>query len=201
MTPSNESEEILTIIKELIKSLEIKIDGMVSILQKFGLDVITKLGKNELRLKMLTDKVEDLHKSTIDIKGLLPQMNKVIESQKKLENEIELIRTLIQKANFNYKDNNMKIENVKIDKTILDNKNIIAQKFKELQYDLDHIKDANHIKKILEALKEKIFELTGGHKILYEISQEVNKLKNIEVLDDDIKKYFKEKIGFWINKI
>ncbi|MFX1490032.1 MAG: hypothetical protein ACFFBI_12835, partial [Promethearchaeota archaeon] len=67
------------------------LDKFTSILEKFGLDIITKMGQTNLSIKMLTDKVNKLSEATIDVKALLPQLTNVIENQKILENELDLI--------------------------------------------------------------------------------------------------------------
>ena len=49
-------EELLT----RINSLDDKIGQFSSVLEKFGLDIITKMGQTNLKINMLTDKIEDL---------------------------------------------------------------------------------------------------------------------------------------------
>jgi len=86
-------------IEDLFKSLEefqSKMDSFSSILEKFGLDIITKMGQTNLKITQLTDKVNDLDKATIDIKGLIPQLSNVIENQKVLENDLDLIKSLLR---------------------------------------------------------------------------------------------------------
>ena len=93
----------------------------------------------------------------------------------------------------------------------------LEEKIKELQNallrekaDLENIDDPQTVKSILEKIKEEIFEFTGGHRILYEISQVINRLNSAKSLSDlfdaenpsseSIEKYLEEKIDFWINK-
>lgn len=54
---------------------------------------------------------------------------------------------------------------------------------------------------VLESIKEEIFELKGGSKILYDISQTINKLNESKTLTSELKDTIKDKISFWINKL
>ncbi|MFW9877064.1 MAG: hypothetical protein ACFFG0_28575, partial [Candidatus Thorarchaeota archaeon] len=58
------------------------LDKFTSVLEKFGLDIITKMGQTNLSIKVLTDKINKLSQATIDVKALLPQLTNVIENQK-----------------------------------------------------------------------------------------------------------------------
>ncbi|GAH26805.1 unnamed protein product [marine sediment metagenome] len=63
----------------------------------------------------------------------------------------------------------------------------------------------------MEKIKEDIFEFTGGHRMLYEILQVLNRLDSAKSLSDlfdaekpsseSLEKYLEEKIKFWINKL
>ena len=85
----NDIERILNSIKDLNE----KVLQFSTILEKFGLDFITKLGQTTLSLKVLTDKIEGVNKATIDIKALSPQLNKIIENQDYLDSELDLIKS------------------------------------------------------------------------------------------------------------
>jgi len=80
-----------------------------------------------------------------------------------------------------------------------------------LKGNLEDLNDPLTIKTILEEVKEDIFEFTGGHRILHEISQVINRLKSVNSLDDlmdeqdttskTLKNHLTEKITFWNNKL
>lgn len=178
-----------------------KIEELSQILQKFGLDIITQFGKSAYNLRILTDKIDKLDKTTLDIKALLPKLNNIIDNQNILESEIDLLKSLIQRANISLPKNELEIENIERDKSITKNKQIIKDQFTELIDEINKTDDIQLIKKQLEKVKENIFELTGGHKITYEISQVITKLNNASSLSESLKNYVKEKIGFFINKL
>ena len=193
------------------KEFDEKMGAFSSILEKFGLDIITKMGQTNLKITQLTDKINEVDKATIDIKGLIPQLNNVIENQKTLEKDLDLIKSLIT----NITVSPSKKEGVKgvieRNESATDKKESIITQLSDLKADLKDIDDPQVVKSILEKIKEEIFEFTGGHRILYEISQVINRLNSAKSLSDlfdeekpsseSIEKYLEEKIEFWINKL
>jgi hypothetical protein len=182
-------EEIL----EFIKNADDKIDKFASVLEKFGLDIITKMGQTNVKINMLTDKVENVSKATIDVKALLPQLTNVIENQKILEAELDLIRTLIQKSDISLHARNVESETIKRDTTATDKKQAIIEQFNTLKDQLNTGVDPINLAEILENIKEDIFVFTGGHRILYEIGQYSKSLNGLTIIPDDLKYDLQEK--------
>ncbi len=193
------------------KEFDEKIGAFSSILEKFGLDIITKMGQTNMKITQLTDKVYELDKATIDIKSLLPQLNNVIENQKTLENDLDLIKSLITNITVSPSKKEAVKDVIKRNESATDKKKSIISQLNDLKADLENIDDPQTVKSILEKIKEEIFEFTGGHRILYEISQVLNRLDSAKSLSDlfdvenpsseSIEKYLEEKIEFWINKL
>lgn len=188
-------------IENIISEINEKLDLFSSILQKFGLDLITKLGKNESKLTILTDKIDDLAKATLDIKSFSPILNKLIDRQKNIEGELDLLKSLIQTSLQVEKTGQKEINAIERDESITLKFDMIKQQFKTFEYDLEKIEQVDKVKIILSKIKEDIFELTGGHRILYEISQVIKLLEGSASFDEELKSIIKEKIGFWINKL
>ncbi len=186
---------------KLINNLNEKINELSSIIQKFGLDLITKMGQTNLKIKILTDKIDNLDKTTLDIKALQPKLNNIIDNQNILESDIDLIKSLIQRFSTSLSQNELESENIVRDESITLNKQEISIQFKELIKSIDKNDEIEKIKSNLEKIKEHIFEITGGHKTLYDISQVLNKLNNDESLTEPLKNYLKEKIEFWMVKL
>ena len=194
-----------------INELDEKIGKLSSVLEKFGLDIITKMGQTNLKVNMLTDKIEDLHKATIDIKSLNPQLKSVIDNQNKIQDALDLIKSLIA----NLKALSSKEETIgqaiERNETATDKKESIIKAFNDLKIDLETKDNPVAILESLAEIKEDTFEFTGGHRILYEISQSINRLENAKSLTEEFHKekpnspiistYLKEKITFWINKL
>lgn len=193
---SNSDDSKQEEIVKLIKNLDNKIDELSKILQKFGLDLITQFGKTTHNIRFLSDKIEDLDKATIKIKGLTPQLIKIIDNQNALETELGLIKSLIQRI-MPQKES----ESIERDVSITEIKQLISDQLTEFMFEIDNIEDIQLITTHLETIKHKIFTSIGGHKIPYEISQVINLLNNEKSLTEDLKNNLKEKIGFWINRL
>ena len=178
-----------------------KLEKFASILEKFGLDIITKMGQTNLKINMLTDKIDELSKATIDIKALIPQLNNIIENQKILEAELDLIRFLIQRSEITLSSKQMESEEIVRDTSATDKKQLIIEEFIDLKKNVDEINDPEIVVEKLDNIKEDIFIFKGGHRILYEISQFSKKLNGLQTIPDNLKKSIKEKIRFWINKL
>ncbi|MFX1388445.1 MAG: hypothetical protein ACFE9Z_00100 [Promethearchaeota archaeon] len=188
-------------VSDIMKQVGEKIDKFASILEKFGMDIITKMGQTNLKVNMLVDKIDELSKATLDIKSLSPQLNSVIENQKILEEELDLVRTLIQRADMSFHSREEHIEEIQRDTSATDKKKSIIDQFKSLIDYLEENDDPEPVIENLSNIKEDIFVFTGGHRILYEIGQFASKVNGLEVLPEDIKNNLKEKINFWINKL
>ena len=209
MKDENNTEELS--MQEMYKKLNDKIALFSSILEKFGLDLITKLGQTNLKLTKLTDKVNELHEATIDVKSLSPQIYNIIQGQKTIMEENELIKTLISNVNNAAKKDSPEAQKIERKKDATDIKNSIQTNLLNLQSEITYLEDPKDAIHVLEKIKEQIFEFTGGHRILYEISQIINRLNSLESLSENfntdkpespsLKEYLSEKITFWINEL
>jgi len=207
-----ESNDItLNDLSKSFKEFDEKISAFSSILEKFGLDIITKMGQTNLKITQLNDKIYELNKATIDIKSLIPQLSNVIENQKILENDLDLIKSLIININVSpFKKENVE-EVIERNESATDKKDLIITQLNDLKADLEENDDPQAVVSILDKIKEDIFEFTGGHRILYEISQVLNRLNSAKSLSDlfdaekpsseSLEKYLEDKIKFWINKL
>jgi hypothetical protein len=183
-------------IEKSLKDIDESMGQFASILEKFGMDLITKIGKINTTIKMLIDKVDKLDKATLDVKGLKPKLNNIIENQNSLDSELELLKSLMQKSTTKASLNNISAGKSEQE---LRTKSIIEQ-FNELKSNLD-TQDAFSIRSDLEKIKENIFEESGGNKILYDISQVIKELKNTSTLSNEYRAQIKQKIKNWKDKI
>ncbi len=112
------NEDIVNFVKEVGE----KIEKFASILEKFGLDIITKMGQTNLKVNTLIDKIEELSKATLVIKSLSPQLNNVIENQKIVQEELDLIRSLIQRSDISFHSREEPSEKIERDVSATDKK-------------------------------------------------------------------------------
>ncbi|MBN1799943.1 MAG: hypothetical protein JW891_00460 [Candidatus Lokiarchaeota archaeon] len=185
---------------EKSESISQKIESLTSVMQKFGLDLITKLGKTESRLNILADKIDNLAEATITIKAFSPILSKIVDNQKYIESELDLLKSLAQKSQIN----NRSVSGgslIERDESITNNFTSIENQFSSLREQVDTLEDATKAIASLTKIKEDLFELTGGHRILYEISQFITFLENSGNFNDKSKNSLKEKIVFWKNKL
>jgi len=194
-----------------LKEFDKKITLFSSILEKFGLDVITKMGQTNLKIKQLTDMVEELSKVTIDIRGFLPQLSNVIKNQKSLEDELNLVKSLITNLSSTPSIKTGIVNTIDRDESVTDRKDLIVKQFNELEAKLEKIDDPKYVKTILEQLRVDIFEFTGGHSMLNQFAQIITRLDSVISLNDlmneqdttsnTIKVEIMESIPNWINKL
>lgn len=193
-----------------LREFDKKMSAFSSILEKFGLDIITKMGQTNMKITQLTDKVEELYKATNEIKGLVPQLIKQINKES-LEDELNTIKSLIMNIT-STPSKKPEVENtIERDESATDKKDLIINQLNDLKANLENTDDPQAVKAVLEQIKEDIFEFTGGHRMLYEISQIITILDSAnslnDLLNDDkqspksLKKHLEEKITFWINKL
>ncbi len=187
MTNNNSSDKINTI--------EDKIGSFSEILQNFGLNLIQNIGKITHSIHILTDKIDELFKTTLDIKGLIPQLNKIIEKQDIIESEIDLLKSVISQGIITQKSTE-----IERDETTTIKSNNAKEIFNNLKKALRSTKDLEKIKALLDETKESIFEITGGHRTLYEISKTITELKNFKEFNESLEKMLLDKIDFWIIK-
>ena len=169
------------------------------------------MGQTNLKITQLTDKINDLDKATIDIKSLIPHLSNVIENQKVLEDDLDLIKSLLRNMG-QISLKKKEVENsVHRDETATNKKDLILNQLIRLKENLEDLNDPLAVIPILELVKEDIFEFTGGHRILYEITQVINRLNTANSLNDlmdeenttskAIRNHLREKITFWNNKL
>ncbi|MBY8983176.1 MAG: hypothetical protein KGD57_09520 [Candidatus Lokiarchaeota archaeon] len=157
------------------------------------------MGNITFNIKILTNKINDLDKATIDIKALSPQLKKIIDNQNNLDTEIDLLQSLILKKSKNLGETDN--ENIERNVEATDKKKIIIDNINEIKLRIENLKDPDVLISDLNDLKEKIFEYTGGHKILYEISKIIKKIEKEREITSEIRDMITEKSIFWKNKL
>jgi hypothetical protein len=175
------------------------VDELTEILEKFGMDFITKLGKVSFQIKKLSDKVTELSKATLNIKALGPKLNNVIENQEELKREIKILKSMTyQKSQESPKESVTRKDTTKVKPS---KKDSIIDEIKGLKNRARSIENHTTLINELSLLREKIFDLTGGSKILYDISQITQELKEEGKITSKIIEDIREKADEWVEKL
>lgn len=162
------------------------------------MDFITKLGKVSFQIRKLSDKVTELSKATLNIKALGPKLNNVIENQEELKREIKILKSLTYQKREPIQESVLKKEG---GKTKPNKKESIINEIKGLKNNVRSIDDHQDLIDKLTMLREKLFDFTGGSKILYEISQIKQEVKDERKITSKVIEQIREKADEWVKKI
>lgn len=178
------SEDDITKINE-------KMDTVLKVLQDFGLNVITQIGGLKHNISVLTSQVDKLNNSLLNLKSIGVKLENLGKMKESFNSDLKQIQTLIKQSNLiGKREKNSKETDEKSTRGVLS----------LLRTKIDSIEDIQDLIFNLESVKEELFSITGGHKVLFEISSHIKSLKK-ETLSDSIRTELKKKITFWINKI
>ncbi|MHA1819857.1 MAG: hypothetical protein ACTSU2_04270 [Promethearchaeota archaeon] len=190
--------------EDVLKELNDKMDLVVKVLQDYGLNFIQKIGELKHTLSILTEKVENLEKTMVYIKGLGVKIDEISRMKEYFKEEFNEIKSLIKARSQNgalyeeHSSENKIIESID-EETLPD---VILERFMN---GLEGYTLINEVVSTLENAKEEIFKITGGHRVLYEINNFLKDLKKKDVVNDELnealKKEIKEKTRMWINKL
>lgn len=173
-----------------------KMDTVVQVVQDFGLSFIQNIGSLKHDLQILTDQVETLNKTMIDIKGLGVQIEEINKRNESYQEEIKTIKSLIKSIKMAGKPTT----EVKVSAGAKNDANS-EKLIEDFAEKIPNFTKLDDLVNDLEKLKEEIFKITGGHRILFEINKEIQNLKKAEVIEDVQLDNLQEKAKFWMNKI
>ncbi|MHA1870029.1 MAG: hypothetical protein ACTSXF_03690 [Promethearchaeota archaeon] len=190
--------------EDVLKGLNNKMDLVVKVLQDYGLNFIQKIGELKHTLSILTEKVENLEKTMVYIKGLGVKIDEISRMKEYFKEEFNEIKSLIKARSQNgalYEERSSENKIIEsIDEETLPD--VILERFMN---GLEGYTLINEVVSTLENAKEEIFKITGGHRVLYEINNFLKDLKKKDVVNDELnealKKEIKEKTRMWINKL
>ncbi|MCP4761707.1 MAG: hypothetical protein GY870_07995 [archaeon] len=177
-----------------LKALNKKMDQVLNVLRDFGLSIIENIGGLKHNLGVITDQVEEVNRSLIYIKGLGVKIEELSNVKNEVSSELKYIQSLI-KAGL--------IQKPPVDEKIEVSKDLEEAPETILNFLSERITNINNINDLISEIgnvKEKIFTITGGHRVLHEINSEINNLKKEKEISQELIQKIKEKIQFWINK-
>ncbi len=175
------------------KNLEKKIDVILAAVQNFGLNFIQKMGELKHTLGVLSDQVEKMNKALIAVKGLEPKLDEVTTMKKELLSELHYLQSQIKTSSFKNSD----VIKMKVDDESQHHINLLEA----FKYNLRSYSKIPDLTRDLEDLKKKIYEITGGHRVLFEIGEMIKHLSQQDTLTESDLENLEEKITFWSNKL
>ena len=128
-----------------------------------------------------------------------------------MEEELDLIKSLI----LNLPSHPLKkqeVENaIERDESATNKKDLILNQLNALKTNLGSFNEPQAVRSVLKQIKEDIYEFTGGHRMLREISQILTVLDSSNSLQDliddneqsskNLEQLLEEKITYWVNKL
>ncbi|MBN2155884.1 MAG: hypothetical protein JW776_07555 [Candidatus Lokiarchaeota archaeon] len=173
--------------------LEKKIDTILAAVQNFGLNFIQKLGELKHAISILSDQVEKMNKALITVKGLEPKINEITSMKQDLLSELHYLQSQVKVSSFK----NTEVIQMKTDDSSPQYLDLLAG----LQKQLKQYSDLSMLIHDLEEIKKKIYEVTGGHRVLFEIGETIKQLNSVETLTESELQNLNEKLTFWSNKL
>ena len=173
--------------------LEKKIDVILEAVQNFGLNFIQKIGELKHSIGVLTDQMEKMNKALITVKGLEPKINEIASMKKDLLSELHYLQSQIKTTSFKNSD----VIKMKMDDESPEHLEVLESFRRNLQT----YTKIPELTKDLEDVKKKIYEIIGGHRVLFEIGETIKDFNQKESLSESDVKNLEEKIAFWLNKL
>ena len=151
------------------KTVEKKIDVILAAFQSFGLNFIQKIGELKHSIGILIDQVEKMNKALITVKGLEPKIDEIASMKKDLLSELHYLQSQIKATSFKNSD----VIKMKADDESLEHLEVL-EVFKR---NLKTYSELPDLTRDLEDVKKKIYEITGGHRVLFEIGETIKDFK------------------------
>lgn len=183
-------------LNERIAILEKKVNKFSEILQNFGLDLIHSIGSIKHEMTTLSKKTEKIEGSIIELKGMKTHLQETIKNQRKWYETMEDINLQLKSLNQKYQVNSSlypkkKTEYSKLDETPQD---VLEQ----LNSNIESAKTVHDLHQYLKKAKERIFIITGGHKILLELrAYEQKAMRDSNIQFEQFKATLLEKVKEW----
>lgn len=176
-----------------VNPIEKKIDVILAAVQSFGLNFIQKMGELKHSVGVLSDQVDKMNKALITVKGLEPKIEEIATMKKDLISEMHYLQSQIKATSFK----NSELIKMKSDDEVSDHL-IILENFKN---NIRNYSEASALTHDLEEAKKKIYEITGGHRVLFEMGEIINQYRQKDSLTEPDIRVLEEKVTFWLNKL
>jgi len=181
--------------EKTLASVEKKVEKFTEILEKFGLNLIQTLGKTNHQLGVLTEKIGKLEKDLVVVKGFGPKFQEI--SKLRMEFMVENKNIQAQLANlgnkleFELPQKASKESDEKVAKSPLE----LLERFRK---EVKTASTKSELSQAISSVREQLYILTGGHKILLELRTFEHKLQSLDdVTETDFQNNLTKKITEW----
>ncbi len=179
-----------------IQALEEKMNNFSKILQNFGLDLIHSIGAIKHEMTTLSNKSERVETSLIEIKGIKTELHEMMKNQRKWYQLMEGVNVQLKNLNQKMIEPSSLAGNNEVPYSRLNEKphDILSN----LRNEILSAKSVHDLHQSIKKAKERIFVLTGGHKILLELrayEQKASRDSNIQF--DNFQQTLLEKVHDW----
>ncbi len=184
---------------EVLKDVTAKLNNFTKVLQDFGLNLIQSIGEMKHQLGVLTEKVDKIESELIEIKGIKKNLQGVERSREELLGETHKILSQLSNLDAKLGANSAALITPAIEKPNFKN---IIEVFDYFSYHTKSATTASELQDLFKEIREALFMLTGGNKILFEIREFERKIKpGTDIEESGIKKNLIQKIDDWREKI
>jgi hypothetical protein len=172
---------------------EKKIDTILEAIQNFGLNFIQKIGELKHNIGVLTDQMEKMNKALISVKGLEPKISEISSMKKEILGELHYLQSQIKTSSYKNSD----IIKMKSEDESLEYINLL----KKFKAKININSKISELTSDLEEIKKNIYEITGGHRVLFDMGETIKAFNEKINLSESDLNHLEEKITFWINKL
>ena len=180
-------------VEKSLQSVEKKVEKFTDILEKFGLNLIQTLGKTNHQLGILTEKIEKMEKDLVDVKGFGPKFQEIsmlrMEFQAENKNVRAQLTNMANKLEFGHPPQDFRQSTEQGSQSQSQSNSNSKPKPKPksplevLEAFKTQVKEAKaktDLHQYISSVREQLYLLTGGHKILMELRTSEHKLQSIE---------------------
>ena len=176
-------------VEKSLQSVEKKVEKFTDILEKFGLNLIQTLGKTNHQLGILTEKIEKMEKDLVDVKGFGPKFQEISKLRMEFSAENKNVRAqltnLVNKLEFGHPPQDFRQSTEQGSQSQSNSKPKPKPKspLEVLEAFKTQVKEADSkadLHQYISSVREQLYLLTGGHKILMELRTFEHKLQSIE---------------------
>ena len=187
--------DLMENMEKTLKSVDAKVEKFTEILEKFGLNLIQTLGKTNHQLGVLTEKIEKMEKDLVVVKGFGPKFQEI--SKLRMEFMVENKNIQAQLANlgnkleFELPQKASRESGEKVAKSPLELLELFRKEVKTAS-------TKSELSQAISSVREQLYILTGGHKILLELRTFEHKLQSLDnVTETDFQNNLTKKITEW----